>query len=75
MKIVLFFLFAMVIAQHDHGLHVDTGFISGEARRIGWLSLEGMERAIKEYIDALKLYEKKHEEFFASPKEGEEEII
>ena len=44
MKIVLFFLFAMVIAQHDHGLHVDTGFISGEARRIGWLAFSSFLR-------------------------------
>ena len=75
MKIFLFFLVALVIAQHDHSLHVDTGFISGEARRIGWLTLESIEGAMKEYIDALKLYEKKHEEFFANPREGEEEIV
>lgn len=75
MKILLLFLCSLALAQHDHSLHVDSGFISGEARRVGWLSLDGIESAIKDYVDALKLYETKHSQFFANPKEGEAETV
>ena len=77
MKYALIVLGLMTIAnaQHDHELHLDTKFIVGEARRVGWLKIEEIERNLRDYIDALRLIETKYAESFENPAEDDKERL
>jgi hypothetical protein len=71
----LFLLLAVCYAQHDHTQHLDTTFIVGEARRVGWLKLDEILRTLEDYISALRLIERKYEESFANPDPADKERL
>jgi hypothetical protein len=60
---------------HDHAKHLDTGFIVGEARRVGWLKIEEILKTLEEYIGALRLIEAKYAESFADPDPEDKERL
>jgi hypothetical protein len=59
-------------AGHDHSQHINQRFILGEARRIAWHSLEDIQRNIKDYTQAIRFIETKHEEYFNVPNKDDQ---
>ena len=73
--LILLGLMCLANAQHDHALHLDTKFIVGEARRVGWLKMEEITRNLQDYIEALRLIESKYAESFEDPAEEDKERL
>jgi hypothetical protein len=53
-----------VLAEHDHSEHLDKKFISSEAKRVAWLRLPDLLKALEDYTTALRSLEGKFSDWF-----------